>query len=245
MAGSTNINGTGNSLNNLLHGNGGNNALYGLSGNDTIYGWTGNDTLDGGVGSDTLDGGAGNDKYYVDNIGDRVYEGNVAGVDVVSSSVSFATSGQFIENILLTGSASINATGNALNNYLVGNTGANIISGGAGVDTLTGGEGRDAFVFNTVANSTTNRDTITDFNVVADTVWMDNAAFAALGANGTLAAGAFHIGAGAADASDRIIYNSSSGALYYDADGSGSGAAVQFATLGKGLALTNTDFLVI
>ncbi|MEJ1118858.1 calcium-binding protein [Phyllobacterium sp. CCNWLW109] len=227
LTGAANINATGNALANILTGNAGNNAL------------------DGGAGADSMSGGAGADKYYVDNVNDRVYEGNVAGVDVVSSSVSFAMGGQHIENILLTGSASVNATGNALNNYLVGNSGANIISGGTGNDLLTGGGGRDAFVFNTAPNSTTNRDTITDFNVAADTVWMDNAAFAVLGANGTLAAGAFHIGAGAADASDRIIYNSSSGALYYDADGSGSGAAVQFATLGNGLALTNADFLVI
>ncbi|EJM98163.1 calcium-binding protein, partial [Phyllobacterium sp. YR531] len=153
--------------------------------------------------------------------------------------------GQHIENVLLTGSASINATGNALNNYLVGNSGANIISGGAGNDVLSGGAGRDAFVFNTAANSSTNRDTISDFSVADDTIWMDNAIFAALGATGALAAAAFRIGAGAADASDRIVYNASNGALYYDADGSGSGAAVQFASIGKGLALTNADFLVI
>ncbi|MEJ1121256.1 calcium-binding protein [Phyllobacterium sp. CCNWLW109] len=236
---------TGNDVTNSLFGANGNDILSGGLGDDYLSGDNGFDTLIGGVGSDRLYGGFGNDKYYVDNIGDRVLEDNVIGVDVVSTTISFALGGQHIENILLTGSASINATGNALNNYLVGNTGANIISGGAGNDTLTGGEGRDAFMFNTVTNGSTNRDTITDFNVVADTIWMDNAAFAALGANGALAAGAFHIGAAAADANDRIVYNSSTGALYYDADGSGSGGAVQFANLTKGLALTNADFLVI
>ncbi|MEJ1121257.1 M10 family metallopeptidase C-terminal domain-containing protein [Phyllobacterium sp. CCNWLW109] len=244
LAGSTNINGTGNSLNNLLHGNGGNNALYGLSGNDTIYGWIGNDILDGGVGSDTLDGGAGNDKYYVDNIGDRVYEASNAGTDVVSSSITFAAGGQNIENILLTGSASINATGNALNNYLVGNSGANIISGGVGNDLLTGGEGRDAFHFSTAPNSAANRDTITDFNVLADTIWLENAVFTTL-VTGALAAAAFHIGAGAADASDRIIYNSATGGLFYDNNGAATGGSVQFATLSKDLAMTNADLLII
>ena len=62
---------------------------------------------------------------------------------------------------------------------------------------------------------------------------------------GTLAAAAFHIGAAAADASDRIIYNPASGALIYDANGTGVGGAVQFATLSLGLALTNADFVVI
>lgn len=245
LSGSANINGTGNSLNNLIHGNVGSNGLYGLDGNDTIYGWAGNDTLDGGKGNDTLEGGTGNDKYYVDSTGDRVIEASNAGTDVVSSSISFAAGGQHIENILLTGSASINATGNVLNNYLVGNSAANIISGGAGNDLLTGGEGRDAFVFNTAPNSTTNRDTITDFNVVADTIWIENSIFTALGATGALAAAAFHIGASAIDASDRIIYNTTNGFLYYDADGSGQALATQFASLTKGLAMTNADFLVI
>ncbi|MEJ1121087.1 calcium-binding protein [Phyllobacterium sp. CCNWLW109] len=227
LTGASNINASGNALANILTGNGGNN------------------TLNGGTGADTMSGDAGNDKYVVDNVGDRVIEAGNAGTDIVSSSISFVTGGQHIENVLLTGTASINATGNSLANYLVGNAGANILSGGAGNDLLTGGAGSDAFVFNTVANGSTNRDTITDFSAPSDTIWMDNAVFAALGGNGTLGAGAFHIGAGAHDAGDRVIYNSSTGALFYDADGSGSGAAVQFAILGKGLALTNADFLVI
>ncbi|EJM98155.1 calcium-binding protein [Phyllobacterium sp. YR531] len=227
LTGWGNINATGNALANYLVGNSANNSL------------------DGGAGADTLQGGAGNDKYYVDNVGDKVIEGNVAGIDVVSSSVSFAAGGQYIENILLTGSASINATGNTLNNYLVGNNGANIISGGVGNDLLTGGAGRDAFVFNTAANSSTNRDTISDFSVADDTIWMENAIFTALGAAGPLAAAAFHIGTAAADASDRIIYNSTTGALIYDSNGTAAGGATQFATLSTGLALTNADFLVI
>ncbi|EJN01629.1 M10 family metallopeptidase C-terminal domain-containing protein [Phyllobacterium sp. YR531] len=226
LTGSANINATGNALANTLVGNSGNN------------------TLDGGAGADLLSGGAGSDKYYIDNAGDRVVEGNVAGIDVVSSSVSFAAGGQHIESILLTGSASINATGNALNNYLVGNSGANIISGGAGSDTLTGGAGKDAFVFNTALGST-NRDTITDFDAPTDTIWLDDSVFSAFGALGTLTAAAFHIGASAADASDRIFYNSSTGGLFYDADGTAAGSALQFATLTKGLALTNADFVVI
>ena len=62
---------------------------------------------------------------------------------------------------------------------------------------------------------------------------------------GVLAAGAFRTGAAAADADDRIIYNSATGALMFDADGNGAGAAIQFATLATGLAMTNAEFLVI
>ncbi|MEJ1119227.1 calcium-binding protein [Phyllobacterium sp. CCNWLW109] len=227
LTGSANINATGNALANYLVGNSGNNSL------------------NGGTGADTLQGGAGNDKYYVDNSGDKVIEANVAGIDVVSSSVSFYAGAQFIENVLLTGSANINSAGNSLNNYIVGNTGNNLLNGAAGNDTLSGGLGNDAFLFNSAPNSGTNRDTITDFNAVADTIWVENAIFTALGTTGTLAAAAFHIGAAAADASDRIVYNSTTGALTYDSNGSAAGGATQFATLGTGLALTSSDFLVI
>jgi serralysin len=64
-------------------------------------------------------------------------------------------------------------------------------------------------------------------------------------ANGVLAASAFHIGAAAADALDRIIYNSTTGALSFDADGVGGAAAVQFADLSANLAMTNGDFFVV
>lgn len=87
-----------------------------------------------------------------------------------------------------------------------------------------------------------NVDTIGDFNVAADTIELSGFIFNAI-ASGTLAANAFVIGAAAADADDRIIYDPTTGALYYDADGDGAGAAVQFATLGTGLALTNADFV--
>ncbi len=95
------------------------------------------------------------------------------------------------------------------------------------------------------SNSTTNRDTIAGFNVDDDVIELDNAIFTALGTPGPLASSAFYSGVGAHDANDRVIYNSTSGALLYDVDGTSAGAAVQFATLSSGLALTSADFLVI
>jgi serralysin len=80
--------------------------------------------------------------------------------------------------------------------------------------------------------------------VADDTVQLDNAVFTGLAA-GALAAGAFRTGAAAADADDRIIYNSATGALLFDADGNGAGAAVQFATLSAGLAMAAGEFTVI
>ena len=77
-----------------------------------------------------------------------------------------------------------------------------------------------------------------------DEILLTQSVFTAAGGPGTLAAGAFFIGASAAAADDRIIYNSGTGALLYDSDGNGAAAAVQFATLAPSLALTNNNFQI-
>jgi serralysin len=101
-------------------------------------------------------------------------------------------------------------------------------------------------VFDKAPNATSNRDTITDFNVLDDTIALENAIFTALGlTTGTLTAAAFRIGTAAGDADDRIIYNSSTGALFYDSNGNAAGGSVQIATLTSSLALTNNDFWII
>ena len=105
----------------------------------------------------------------------------------------------------------------------------------------------DAFVFDKKPNTRTNKDAIKDFKVVDDTVRLDNAAFTKVGANGTLKSSAFWTNntGKAHDKDDRIIYDKDSGVLYYDADGSGKGAAVAFATITKKLGMTNKDFYII
>ncbi len=243
------INGT--SSANTLNGTGGSDTINGLGGNDTLNGLDGNDTLDGGVGRDTMAGGLGDDTYVVDNTSDKVTEQANAGTDTVRSSVKF-TLGSNIENLVLTGSSGLSGTGNGLANVLTGNSGANALSGQAGDDTLygklgndslSGGAGRDIFVFDT-AIGRTNIDKISDFSVVDDTMALSVAVFKALQV-GSLSAEAFYKGTAAADASDRIIYNSSTGALYYDPDGVGGTAQQQIATLSKNLGLTAADFLLI
>jgi Ca2+-binding RTX toxin-like protein len=97
------INGTGNSLNNVLIGN---------SASNTLTGGAGNDTLDGGVGNDTLVGGAGNDTYLVDARSDVVIELANGGTDKVWSSITY-TLGSNLENLTLTSMSAINGTGNA------------------------------------------------------------------------------------------------------------------------------------
>ncbi len=218
LTGSASINGTGNSLNNILTGNTGVNVLTGSTGNDT---------------------------YVVNTAGDRVIEANGQGTDQVNSSVSFGLGGQYIEKLALTGTSNISALGNSLNNTLAGNSGNNVIDGSTGRDVLTGASGADHFVFSTALNASTNVDRIADYSVAADTIRLNDAVFTAAGAPGTLSAGAFRAGTAAADATDRIIYNATTGTLLYDADGSGAGAAVQFATLSTGLGLTNSDFLIV
>ena len=140
--------------------------------------------------------------------------------------------------------AALNAAGNGLANALVGNDGKNDLMGLAGNDVLTGDGGKDTFVFNATLNAATNVDVITDFSVADDTIRLENAFMTGL-ATGTLSAAAFRVGTTAIDASDRIVYNDDTGALFFDQDGSGAAANVQFATLDDGLAMSNLDFLVV
>lgn len=218
LNGAAAVNGTGNALNNQLAGN---------------------------AAANVLAGGAGNDTYYV-GAGDTVVEGAGEGLDAVFSGVTWAL-GANVENLTLTGGAAINGTGNELNNTITGNSAANVLSGGLGADTLTGGAGTDTFRFD-AAPGAANIDRLADFLVVDDTIQLENDIFAALTNSGVLVAGQFRSGAGittAADADDYLIYNTTTGALFYDADGSlGGFASQQFATLVGLPALTAADFFV-
>jgi Ca2+-binding RTX toxin-like protein len=229
----------------------GNDHLYGRGGNDTLFGYDGNDTLDGGLGVDAMYGGTGNDSYYVESASDKVFDGIGSGYDRVYASTSYAlATGQEIEFLATTNAAltsALNLNGNSVGQTVAGNAGANVIAGKGGNDLLYGYGGADKFVFDTAFNATTNVDRIFDFSAPADTIQLAKSVFAALPV-GTLAAGAFHGVAGATaahDLDDRIIYNTTNGALYYDADGLGGAAAVQFAILTTHPAgVTNADFLV-
>jgi len=123
----------------------GNNSLSGGEGSDTLTGSAASDTLDGGSDNDSMLGCAGDDLYLVDSAADVVAENSAEGTDTVSSSIAY-TLGENLENLVLTGAAAINATGNTLNNSLIGNESANQLAGGAGNDTLSGGAGNDTYV---------------------------------------------------------------------------------------------------
>lgn len=133
---------TGNTNNNILDGQAGNDNLDGGSGNDTLIGGSGIDTLNGGLGIDSMSGGTGNDIYIVDNVSDIIRESVNGGKDSVFASVSYTLSAN-VENLTLTGTASINGVGNTRNNVITGNDGNNSISGGIGKDRLFGDKGSD------------------------------------------------------------------------------------------------------
>lgn len=207
-----------------------------------------------GVGSMTgtyrlqADGTAlGNTTYVVSHSSAIILERAGEGTDAVLTSVSYALQAQSsIEQLRTssdTGTASINLTGNGIVQSIIGNAGNNIINGKGGSDALWGLGGNDTFVFDTALGST-NVDRIYDFNPATDSIRVDDAFFRGL-TLGALSAGAFATGSAATQADDRIIYDSTTGKLYFDPDGAGGAAQVQFATLNVGLGVTSADFFVI
>ncbi len=136
----------GDSGSDVLRGGAGEDSLIGGAGNDTLHGDEDNDHLDGSEGRDTLVGGAGNDTYVSygrDSYGlDIIVENAGEGIDTVRSSAN-NTLGANLENLVLTGSASIDGRGNALGNTITGNAAANSIFGLAGNDAIEGNGGSD------------------------------------------------------------------------------------------------------
>ena len=259
---------------NLTFTNGSTHSGTGNALANVMTGGSGSDTLNGGADADTLIGGLGNDTYVVDNAGDVTTEAAGAGTDAVSAGLSWTLSAN-IENLTLTGTAAIGGTGNSLDNSLTGNTGANALAGldgndtlsgglgndtllggigtdrltgGNGNDTLNGGAGADTFVFETAANASTNFDTVQDFVSGTDKLAFSRAVFNGFAAVGAMSTDAFWSGAGvnaAHDSTDRLIYNTTTGVLWYDRDGTGSSAAVQVATLTGTPTLVFSDFQII
>lgn len=159
---------------------------------------------------------AGNDEIILSDKGDRVNSGN--GNDVI--------------------------VGNKGADVLNGGRGNDTLSGDQGNDTLTGGANRDTFLFDERLSATSNVDRITDFDVAQDNFHLDTAIFRNLGTGDLVNPARFVIGA-PQDANDRLIYDSATGALSYDRDGNGDAAAIQFAQLEAGLALTADHFVLI
>ncbi len=214
--------------------------IDGGDGADSISGGDGNDFLTGGKGNDTLDGGAGTDtaNYATALAAVTVNLAATTGNGTASSTAANDTAAigtDTLRNIE-------NVVGSGYGDALIGDANANVLYGKLGNDTLTGGAGADVFVFDTATGST-NVDTITDFTSASDKIQLSKTIFTAAGTTGDLLSGAFWSGAGVVaghDADDRFVYNTTTGNLYYDADGNGAGLAVLIATLGT---TTHPDLL--
>ncbi|MDK9693206.1 MAG: hypothetical protein OEL19_03015 [Sulfurimonas sp.] len=260
--------------NDFINGAGGNDVINGGGGNDIVNGAGGNDKLIGGAGTDTLTyatataavnvnlsitaaqatGGSGTDTISLfENLTGSNYHDTLTGNTVANTLIGGAGNdymdGGAGNDILLGGDGNDSLLGGAGNDSLTGSGGGDVLTGGAGNDNISGGAGADSFVFNAALNATTNKDTITDFVAVDDTIKLENAIFTKLTTTGVLNAANFVASSGgtAVDANDYVLYNTSSGVLSYDADGSGAGVAVAFALLGTSThpTITAADFVVI
>ena len=234
LDGSDHINGMGNDFGNVITGNSGNNVLY------------------GDIGADTLIGDTGNDIYVVDNVGDTVMESSTfpTEIDTMLASISCILSAN-TENLTITGFSDLNGTGNDGANSITGNAGNNIIDGSIGNDILYGGIGNDSFNFSAALNEISNVDTIMDF-MRGDHIGLSHSVFSAL--IDSVKTGDFLASstssATSATGTSHLLYNSSTGSLYYDADGAGGANAVHFAVvnqygqLNSHPILTAADFLI-
>jgi Ca2+-binding RTX toxin-like protein len=214
-------------------------AAIDLRGNETgnhIIGNNGQNLLRGGGGFDTLEGRGGNDFYLIEDGSTILVESSGQGSDMVFTIVSYAlTAGADVEYLVaLPGVGPMDLTGNASGNTMTGNEFAN---------TIVGGGGSDYFEFDAALGGG-NVDVLSDFTPADDTIWLESDVFTAF-APGAVAADRFVVGNAAQDANDNIIYDSASGALFYDSDGVGGASAIQFAQLNPGVALTHLDFAIV
>ncbi len=208
--------------------------------NESFMGLGGADKINGGLGSDTA-------LYHRD---DR--RGGTGGVTVdlqkgkAIDGFGKADTLTSIENAR-TGDAADKLIGNSAANFLRAGGGNDFLAGGLGKDILSGEGGRDTFFFNTTLNRLTNVDKIQGFNVIDDTIRLENAIFTEITGTRTLTSAQFYKStAGLAhDGSDRIIYETDTGKLFYDSNGSAAGGSVYFATISKNLALTAADFFIV
>jgi len=234
------------------------------SGNNTLNGGAGDDTLSasGSKGNNLLSGGYGNDSlsisgYYKYTPSDNPYEPRDLSntYDSRSSGNNTLSGGAGNDNLSASGSTGSNlldggdgndsltafdATGK---NTLKGGNGNDTLTGGKGNDTLIGGSGIDRFVFNSFNQGV---DKISDFNTANEVIQVSAAGFGGGLSAGVLSASQLKIGTSATTNAQRFIYNSATGGLFFDKDGSaGTFAQVQFGQLSTGLALTNTNFVVV
>src|SRR5688572_7127892 len=226
-------------------GTNGNDNLTSTADDDSIDGLGGNDTINlpaSGYGDDIVDGGTGNDSLYF-NFGGATAIVVDFGTGTATGSGTVSFSG--IERVVAT-FADDHLIGAAGAQNLSGVGGHDTLEGRAGNDWLWGGAGSDRFVFRETGAA--NADNIGDFAGAADSIVLDATVMTALGAEGQFSAGDARFVANAdgtaQDSSDRVVYNTATRQLFYDADGNGSGVAQVIATLQSGATLSATNIVV-
>ena len=228
----------------FLFGGAGVDVMFGGADNDTMQGGDGSDVVKGGDGLDSISGGLGNDSLLGNDGADLLYGDD--GNDSLTGGLDNDTLNAGTGADTLDGQAGNDGlSGGEGNDVLYGDDGADFLRGGLGRDTLTGDAGRDVFDFNAVGAA--NADRIIDFVPGTDRIKLSPGAFA--GVHAVLNPQEFRLGAVAVDGDDRILYDTTTGRLYYDADGTLNGAlsapAVLFAFVANHAALTYQDFYVL
>ena len=246
--------------NDTLHGGEGSDLLNGEAGDDLLIGAEGNDFLGwfSGQGNDTLLGGEGDDNFQLfafapfgdvvvsggEGVDTVVYRGGAVVVDLQAGTLTSAAgtvSLHGIENFRAEDGAA-QLSGNDADNFLEGAHGQDTINGRAGNDFLWGANNDDVYIVDTLGEADADLIIFEKFTmevggtVEDDQLWLDSRVMTELGAAGDFSADddRFHAEAGAtggADEEDRVIYDTQSGRLYYDADGSGEAQAQLIATI--------------
>ncbi|MEY4768898.1 MAG: hypothetical protein RL637_1537 [Pseudomonadota bacterium] len=237
--------------NDLLQGTTDNEILLGLAGNDTIRGDAGDDQLSGGAGADRLRGGTGDDLINGGEDNDVLFSGQ--GNDQLEGySGNDTLFGGVGENTLSGGEGHDSLYGRKGDDLLIGNAGDDALRGGEGDDVLLGGVGRDflrggygddTFILNDLKRI----DRIADFTSGSDKIQLDHKNFAALTV-GELNADNFSSATDVVNgitATNYLIYNTTTGGLYYDADANGADPAIEIAILAKAPELTIADLSII
>jgi Ca2+-binding RTX toxin-like protein len=222
----------------------GNDRAYGDAGDNRINGNGGNDLLYGALGADYLDGGAGFDYARFDDAG---YAGLTADLGNIVAGTGAALGDTYvgIEGLVLTGNDDV-GFGDGGDNFLYGFAGDDALDGRGGHDNLFGGAGADTFAFDAPAGAA-DADVIGDFAVGIDHIALASALYGAadLGSgNEELVVAA---NAAAATGAATLLFDTLSGLLSYDADGTGAGAALAIATLqGPNLAaFSGADIAIV
>ena len=216
----------------------------GNSGEYWIYDNANNNIIDARGGTGHLFGGAGDDTYLVDGASDQVAEGSSGGNDTIYASATYGLNeGSEIETLSASGTSAVDLTGNSYGNTLIGNGAANILDGRGGPDTLWGLGGSDTFLLTSPGNG---YDTIGDFVSGADRIAIGQSAFGLSGIGSLATAGVnFVLGTVASGGAASLVYDQTSGSLWFDADGAGVGQAIRIAALSGNPNATYNDFHVV